>query len=66
MYSATISLCKTDLLLQPAPATLPEQSCITIDFTQLTNVESFEYLRSIISNDATLDREITARIQKSS
>ncbi|XP_068671353.1 uncharacterized protein [Montipora foliosa] len=57
-------LCKTEVLLQPAPASSPQQPSITIDDTQLKNVKSFRYLGSIISNDGSLDKEITTRIQK--
>ncbi|XP_068716868.1 uncharacterized protein [Montipora capricornis] len=62
----TIRLSKTEVLLQLAPATRLQQPCITIDGTQLQNVESFKYLWSTISNEGTLDREITNRIQKAS
>jgi len=62
----TISLSKTEVLLQPTPATLPQQPCITSDGTQVKNVESFKYLGSTTSNYETLYREITARIQKAS
>ena len=41
-FGLTISLSKTEALLQPAPATRPQQPCITIDGTQLKNVESFK------------------------
>ena len=64
MFGLTISLSKTEVLLQPAPASSPQQPSITIDDTQLKNVESFRYLGSIISNDGSLDKEITTRIQK--
>ena len=62
----TISLRKTEVLFQPTPATLPQQPCITIDGTQVKNVELFKYLGSTTSNYETLYREITARIQKAS
>ena len=45
-FGLTISITKTEVLLQPAPATLPQQPCITIDGTKLKNVESFKYLGS--------------------
>lgn len=65
-FNLMIFLSKTVALIQPAPATLNEQPCITIDGTQLPNVESFKYLGSTIFNDGTLDREITTKIQKAS
>ena len=64
LFGLTISLSKTEVLLQPAPASSLQQPSITIDDTQLKNVESFRYLGSIISNDGSLDKEITTRIQK--
>ena len=65
-FGLTISLSKTEAFFQTAPATSSQQPCITIDGTQLKNVESFKYLGSTISSDGTLGREITARIQKAS
>ena len=41
LFGLTISLSKTEVLLQPAPASSPQQPSITIDDTQLKNVESF-------------------------
>jgi hypothetical protein len=66
LFGLTISLGKTEVLLQPAPNTTPPQPCITIDGTQLKNVDTFKYLGSTISSDGTLDKEIAARIQKAS
>ena len=65
-FGLTISLSKTEVLFQIAPATSPQQPCINIDGTQLKNVESFKYLWSTISSDGTLDMEISARIKKAS
>ena len=64
LFGLTISLSKTEVLLQPAPASFPQQPSITIDDTKLKYVESFRYLGSIISNDGSLDKEVTTRIQK--
>ena len=66
MFGLTISLGKTEVLLQPAPDSDPQPPCITINGTQLKNVDSFKYLGSTISSDSTLDKEIAARIQKAS
>ncbi|XP_047488449.1 uncharacterized protein LOC125038869 [Penaeus chinensis] len=64
LFGLTISLRKTEALLQPAPASSPLQPSITIDDKQLENVESFRYLDSSISNDGSLDKGIQTRIQK--
>lgn len=64
LFGLQISLSKTEVLLQPTLASFPQQPSITIDEMQLKNVESFRYLGSIISNDGSLDKEITTRIQK--
>jgi hypothetical protein len=66
LFGLTISLGKTEVLLQPAPYSDPQLPCITIDGTQLKNVDTFKYLGSTISSDCTLDKEIAARIQKAS
>ncbi|XP_056669384.1 uncharacterized protein LOC130456524 [Monodelphis domestica] len=66
LFGLTISLRKTEVLFQPAPGRPTNQPCITIDSTQLSNVNTFNYLGSIIANDGSLDHEINARIQKAS
>lgn len=66
LFGLTISLSKTEVLFQPAPGSTVNQPCITIDGTQLANVNTFKYLGSTISCDGSLDQEINARIQKAS
>lgn len=66
LFGLTISLGKTEVLLQPAPNTNPPAPSISIDDTQLANVDQFKYLGSTISSDGTQDREIDARISKAS
>ena len=66
LFGLTISLSKTEVLLQPAPGRPIIEPCITIDGTQLANVNTFKYLGSTISSDGSLDHEINARIQKAS
>uniref|UniRef100_K7E252 RNA-directed DNA polymerase n=1 Tax=Monodelphis domestica TaxID=13616 RepID=K7E252_MONDO len=66
LFGLTISLSKTEVLFQPAPGRPTNQPCITIDSTQLSNVNTFKYLGSTIANDGSLDHEINTRIQKAS
>uniref|UniRef100_A0A5F8GWT4 RNA-directed DNA polymerase n=1 Tax=Monodelphis domestica TaxID=13616 RepID=A0A5F8GWT4_MONDO len=66
LFGLTISLSKTEVLFQPAPGRPTNQPCITIDGTQLSNVNTFKYLGSTIANAGSLDHEINARIQKAS
>ncbi|XP_056651255.1 uncharacterized protein LOC130453862 [Monodelphis domestica] len=66
LFGLTISLSKTEVLFQPAPRRPTNQPCITINGTQLSNVNTFKFLGSTISNDGSLDHEINARIQKAS
>ena len=63
-FGLTISIKKTEALYQPAPGNAYEHPVITIDGQQLNAVVKFNYLGSIISNDASIDAEITARIAK--
>ena len=66
LFGLTISLGKTEVLVQPAPNTTRPQPVITIDEVQLKCVDSFKYLGSTISADGSLDKEITSRSQKAS
>ncbi|XP_056659429.1 uncharacterized protein LOC130455130 [Monodelphis domestica] len=66
LFGLTISLSRTEMLFQPAPGRPTNQPCITIDGTQISNVNTFKYLGSTIANDGSLDHEINARIQKAS
>ena len=63
-FGLTISIKKTEALYQPAPGNMYEPPVITIEGKLLNAVDNFKYLGSIISNDASLDAEITARIAK--
>ena len=42
------------ILLLPAPDSFPQSPCITIDGTQLKNIDTFKYLGSTISSDDTM------------
>ena len=66
LFGLTISLGKTEVLLQSAPATAAPPPSISIDGTRLKTVEDFKYLGSTISSNGTLDKEINARISKAS
>jgi hypothetical protein len=66
LFGLTISLGKTEVMVQAAPNTTKPPPVITINGTTLKCVESFKYLGSTISSDGSLDKEITARIQKAS
>ena len=63
-FGLTISIKKTEALYQPAPGNLYVPPAITIEGQQLAAVETFKYLGGTVSNDASLDVEVTARIAK--
>jgi hypothetical protein len=63
-FGLTISIKKTEALYQPAPGNMYEAPAITIEGKLLNAVDNFKYLGNIVSNDASLDAEITARIAK--
>ena len=63
-FGLTISIKKTEALYQPARGNLYIPPAVIIEGKQLNAVGNFKYLGSIISNDASIDAEITARIAK--
>lgn len=65
-FGLTISLSKTEVLLQPEPNTNPLEPVSTTDNKQLLNMKHFKYLGSIIPKDGSLDKEIASRISKAS
>ena len=65
-FGLTISLSKTEVMLQPAPKCNPPSPSIHINGTQLKNVREFTYLGSCLSDAADLDCEISRRLSKAS
>ena len=63
-FGLTISIKKTGVLYQPARGNAYVPPTILIEGKKLKAVEHFKYLGSLISNDASVDAEITARIAK--
>ena len=61
-FELTISLKKTEVLFQPAPLQNYTPPHITIDGTTLNSVEHFTYLGSVMSNDATIDKDLDNRL----
>ena len=53
-----ISLKKTEVLYHPPPPDACSPPHISIDGTNLNAVEHFTYLGSVISNDATVTKDI--------
>ena len=65
-FGLTISLKKTEVLYQPPPREAYSHFHISIDGTNLNAVEHFTYQGSIISNDATVSKDLYNRLSKAS
>ena len=65
-FGLTISIKKTEVLLQSAPGSCKPEPAIRIDSNALKNVEDFTYLGSCLSSSGSLDKEITVRLAKAS
>ena len=63
-FGLTISIKKTESLYQPACGNVDVPPVVCIEGKQLNAVEDFKYLGGIVSNDASIDKEINARIAK--
>ena len=63
-FGLTISIKKTESLFQPARGNLYIPPAVSIEGKQLNAVENFKYLGGIISNMASIDMEINARIAR--
>ena len=65
-FGLTISLKKTEVIYQPKPGADYTAPTITIDNNPLKVTDKFTYLGSMISQNALIDDEISARIGKAS
>ena len=65
-FGLTISLKKTEVLYQPPPRVEYSPHNISIDGTNLNAVEHFTYLGSVISNDATVSKDLDNHLSKAS
>ena len=65
-FGLTISLKKTEKRDQPPPREAYSPFYISIDGTNLNTVEHFTYLGSVISNDATVSKDLDNCLSKAS
>ena len=65
-FGLTISLKETEVLYQPPPRVAYSPPHISIDGTNLNEVEHFTYLGSVIPNDATVSKDLNNRLSKAS
>ncbi|KXJ17990.1 putative uncharacterized transposon-derived protein F52C9.6 [Exaiptasia diaphana] len=65
-YGLAISIKKTEVMFQPKPKGSPQQPAIQIGDEDLKVVDRFCYLGGILSQNARIDDEVTARIAKAS
>ena len=65
-FGFTINLKKMEVLYQPPPGESYCESNILIKNTRLNAVEHFTYLGSVMSNDATTDKDLDNRLSKAS
>ena len=65
-FGLTISLKKTEVLYQPPPMENYSPPHITVDGATLNPVEDFTYLGSVISIDASTDKDLENRLSKAS
>ena len=65
-FGLTISLSKTEVMLQPAPELDIPRPKVCINGTQLKTVNEFTYLGSCLSDEVSLSSEISIRLTKAS
>ena len=63
-FGLTISISKTEVLLQPRPNTNPPPPVVTIDGAPLKVVDNFCYLGSMLSSDASADEDVQRRVAR--
>ena len=61
-FGLTISLKKTEVMLQPRPSSSPPKPDIFVNDTALNVVDKFCYLGSVLSQNAEINDDITRRI----
>ena len=65
-FGLTINLKKTEVLYQPPPRVAYSPPHVSINGTNRNTVEHFTYLGSVISNDATVSKDLDNRLSKAS
>ena len=65
-FGLTVSLKKSEVLCQPPPRVAYNPPDISIDGSNLNAVEHFTYLGIVISNDATVSKDLDNRLSKAS
>ena len=65
-FGLNVSLKKTEVLYQPPPREAYGPPHTSIDGTSLKAVEHFTYLGSVISNDATISKDLDNCLSKAS
>ena len=65
-FGLTISLKKTEVMHQKPPHGFFNHPQISIDGTSLKAADYFTYLGSVISNDASIDKDVDNRLAKAS
>ena len=63
-FGLTISLRKTEVMLQPSPGLALPEPQIEIEGIRLNNVESFTYLGSSLTSNCSMDKEVSNRLAK--
>ena len=65
-FGLTISIKKTEVLHQPAPATPYVEPNITVNGQKLAVTDKFVYLGSTLSRSVNIDEEVSYRIARAS